>query len=188
MNIPISSFLGIIYFASEFALGMMKRARSGSATLKDGNTTSVLWLVIVPSITIAYLVQSNLLQTGWPEQSWVTGLAIAMMVAGLGIRWYSILYLGRFFTVNVAVAADHQLIDTGPYRRVRHPSYTGALLAFLGLGVSMQNGVSLLILAIAPTVAFIHRMNVEEAALAGAFGERYLEYMLRTKRLLPGVY
>src|ERR1700760_3708603 len=135
---PISSVLGLIYFGSEFALAMFKRARSGSATLKDGNTTTVLWIIIGGSITAGYMVMTNLPQAGLPAQTWVTGLAIVMMAVGLAIRWYSIIYLGRFFTVNVAIAADHQLIDSGPYRRIRHPSYTGALLAFIGLGLSMH--------------------------------------------------
>ena len=188
MSLPITSYLGLMYFGSEFLLGMFKRARSGSAALKDSNTTRVLWLVIVPSVFLAYQFQFGLPQAGWPPQQWILVLGIAMMAVGLAIRWYSIIYLGRFFTVNVAIAQDHQLIDTGPYRRVRHPSYTGALLAFIGLGVCMQNWLSLLILAVGPTAAFIHRIHIEEAALAGAFGERYLDYMLRTQRLIPGVY
>ena len=71
------------------------------------------------------------------------GMAAAKFVVGIAIRWYAIVYLGRFFTVNVAIAADHRLIDSGPYRFVRHPSYIGALMAFLGLGLTLGNWVSL---------------------------------------------
>ncbi len=188
MSLPVTAYLGAIYFGSEFLLGMVRRARAGSSALKDGNTTWVLWLVIFPCVFIAYQIEFGFPQTGWPPQPWITASGIAVVAIGLLIRWYSIIYLGRFFTVNVAIAQDHQLIDTGPYRRVRHPSYTGALLAFIGLGVCMQNWLSLLILAVGPTAAFMHRIRVEEAALAGAFGERYLDYMLRTQRLIPGVY
>ena len=67
----------------------------------------------------------------------------ALFRLGLMLRWYSIIYLGRFFTVNVAIHSGHEIIDTGPYRYIRHPSYTGALLAFLGLALTLANWVSL---------------------------------------------
>lgn len=184
----LTTYLGGVYFLSEFVLGQIKRARSGSATLKDGYTTAVLWLGITLSVAFAYQFEFTVHRTGWYPLPWITALGAAVMVAGLVLRWYSIIYLGRFFTVNVAIATDHQLIDTGPYRRIRHPSYTGALLIFIGLGICMQNWLSLLLLAIGPTAAFLYRIRVEEAVLAGAFGERYLNYMVRTARLIPGVY
>ncbi len=148
----------------------------------------VLWLLIAFSITLAYQFEYRLRQAGWGPSPWITAAGAVVMVCGLTLRWYSIIYLGRFFTVNVAIAADHRLIDTGPYRRVRHPSYTGALLAFLGLGLSMQNWASLAILMIGTTAAFLYRMRVEETALLGAFGERYRQYLQRTARLIPGLY
>jgi hypothetical protein len=76
------------------------------------------------------------------------------VAAGIALRWYSIWYLGRFFTVDVAIAAGHRLIDTGPYRRIRHPAYTGELLAFLGLGLLFHNALSLVVLAAPITLAF----------------------------------
>ena len=104
------------------------------------------------------------------------------------LRWYSIIHLGRFFTVDVAIAADHQLVDTGPYRFVRHPSYTGALFAFIGFGFVMRNWASLLLITVPIFAAFLYRINVEERALLGALGERYRVYSQKTKRLIPFVY
>jgi protein-S-isoprenylcysteine O-methyltransferase len=104
------------------------------------------------------------------------------------VRWYAILSLGRFFTVNVAIAADHQLVDAGLYRWVRHPSYSGALLAFLGLGLCLDNWASLAALMLPVSVVFWWRMRIEEAALLEAFGERYRDYLRRTRRLIPFIY
>ena len=104
------------------------------------------------------------------------------------MRWYAIFYLGRLFTVNVAIAADHTLIDSGPYRTIRHPSYTGALLVCLGLGISLGNWLSLIIVVAPTSLAFMQRIAIEEAALARALGDSYLRYMARTKCLIPGVY
>lgn len=88
----------------------------------------------------------------------------------------------------MAIASDHQLVESGPYRYLRHPTYTGALLAFLGLGLCMGNLVSLGFIVIPIFLAFRRRMRVEEEALLGAFGDKYRTYMQRTRRLLPFVY
>jgi protein-S-isoprenylcysteine O-methyltransferase len=80
-----------------------------------------------------------------PREVFVDGGA-ALFAAGLALRWYAIVYLGRFFTVNVAISKDHRLIDTGPYRFIRHPSYTGAIMAFVGVfasGFCLHNWASL---------------------------------------------
>jgi protein-S-isoprenylcysteine O-methyltransferase len=104
----------------------------------------------------------------------------------LSLLW--IVVLGRFFTGNVAIAPDHRLIEEGPYRFVRHPSYTGSLLAFLGLGICYCNWASLAALMFPTLAVFLRRMQVEEAALVAAFGDRYRDYIRRTKRLIPAIY
>ena len=111
-----------------------------------------------------------------------------LFVLGLTLRWYSIIYLGRFFTANVAIHSGHEIIDTGPYKRIRHPSYTGALLAFLGLALSLANWVSLAVVLVPILLAFSRRISIEENALASALGSPYTNYMRRTKRLAPFIY
>ena len=66
-------------------------------------------------------------------------LAVVLFVAGLILRWWAIITLGRFFTVDVTIEKDHELIQRGPFRVVRHPSYTGVLLAFVGVALSFRN-------------------------------------------------
>jgi protein-S-isoprenylcysteine O-methyltransferase len=105
-----------------------------------------------------------------------------------GTGGYAIVHLGRFFTVNVAIAANHRLIDTGPYRFVRHPSYTGALMALLGLALCLANWVSLAVMLIPVFLVFLRRMHVEEGVLLQALGDQYRDYMHRTKRLIPAIY
>lgn len=91
-------------------------------------------------------------------------------------------------SINVAIASDHRLVESGPYRFVRHPSYTGALMLFLGLGVAMGNWLSVVIISVPIFLAFWWRMRIEEAALLEALGETYRSYMNRTKRLIPMIY
>ena len=115
-------------------------------------------------------------------------IGVGIFAAALALRWYSIIHLGRYFTVNVAISEAHRVVDTGPYRLVRHPSYTGSLLAFLGLGICMANFAAIAVIMVPVTAAFLHRIRVEEAVLSGALGENYRRYMSHTKRLIPGIY
>jgi protein-S-isoprenylcysteine O-methyltransferase len=187
-TMPVSGYLGILYFGSELVLGLVRRAKGGASSPADRGSTRVLWVVIMVSMFLAYQFEFGWPAAAWPAQRWIDVAGIAVTLVGLAFRWYAIIYLGRFFTVNVAIAADHQLIDTGPYRWLRHPAYTGALLAFLGLGLCSQNWASLALIVIGTTAAFSYRMHVEEVALTGAFGDRYRQYMQRTWRLVPGLY
>jgi protein-S-isoprenylcysteine O-methyltransferase len=114
--------------------------------------------------------------------------ALWLFALGVLLRFYSIIYLGRFFTPTVAISADHRLIDSGPYRFIRHPTYTGFLMILVGLGLSFANIGSLLIIFVPVFACILWRIRIEEQALVEAFGEQYRSYMHRTKRLLPFIY
>ena len=168
---------------------LRRRAAKGDSRLADQGSLLLLWIIIGISVFLAFNLYFIVPAAGFGDAGPAACYAgIATYVIGLSLRWYSIVYLGRFFTVNVAIAADHQLIDQGPYRYVRHPSYTGALLAFLGMGLTLANWASLAILVIPVFLTFARRMRIEEAALLQGLGEPYRLYMDRTKRLIPGVY
>jgi protein-S-isoprenylcysteine O-methyltransferase Ste14 len=97
--------------------------------------------------------------------------------------------LGRSFTTSVAIAPDQIVIETGPYRLIRHPSYTGILITLLGLGLSLtSNWLSLLVIIGCALIGFSYRIRVEEHVLQESLGQRYQDYMQRTKRLIPFVF
>jgi len=187
MKLPSAELLGLCFGLSEVALGLFKRSGTKSAGT-DRSSLRVLWLVILLSVTAAIVAALVLPQarSHWLARGYALG--VALFAAGLVLRWYAIVYLGRFFTVDVAIAADHHVVDSGPYRALRHPSYTGALLAFVGYGICLGNWVSLVAVTLPITWAFMRRIEVEEAALNRALGESYAAYSRRTRRLLPWVY
>jgi protein-S-isoprenylcysteine O-methyltransferase Ste14 len=115
-------------------------------------------------------------------------VGLALLVAGVGIRWSAIRALGKFFTSVVLIREDHRLLRTGLYKRVRHPAYTGALVAHLGLGLSFTNWFSLALSLVPFMVAASYRIRVEERALREAFGDEYEAYASSTRRLIPKVY
>jgi protein-S-isoprenylcysteine O-methyltransferase Ste14 len=118
----------------------------------------------------------------------ISATGITLLVLGILIRWAAIYSLGKYFTTKVVIQNDHRLIRTGLYKHMRHPAYTGALIAHLGLGLSFSNWFSLAISSVPYLVAASYRMRVEETALRDAFGDEYEDYSTKTKRLIPKVY
>lgn len=177
--------LGAVFGISELGLSLFKRSK-GDASSKDRSSLALIWTVIGVALFFAF----GLSRQGppLPAGQVLYPVGVALTLGGIALRWFAILWLGRWFTVNVAIAADQPLVDTGPYRFVRHPSYTGALLAFLGLGLCIGHWLSLVIIMLPALAVFGWRIHVEEAVLAEAFGPRWTAYAARTKRLLPGIY
>ena len=180
--------LGLIYLVSEILLTLTRRSRSKTGTKQDRSTLGMIWLVIAVSITAGVFVTQNFPAAALPHGRMFASAGVVLFCAGLLLRWWAIITLGRFFTVDVTIEKDHDLVERGPFRMVRHPSYTGVLLAFVGFGLSFRNWAALLVILLPIGAAFIHRMNVEEDALSRALGPRYGNYMKRTKRLVPFVY
>jgi len=116
---------------------------------------------------------------------WVFYLGIFLMLLGVLVRQYAIAILGRFFSLTVQIAEDHKVVEKGPYRLVRHPSYTGVLITFIGLGLAVQSWGALLVLLGVFSLSFGYRMWVEERTLLSELGQDYASYMKRTKRLIP---
>lgn len=179
--------LAVVFFpVSEIAVALVKRD-SRTAKADDRGSMRLLWLVIGPCVVLAIAV-GGYRATSLPFAATIQELtATSLLLGGLVLRWTAILTLGRFFTANIAIHEGQPVITAGPYRYVRHPSYTGLLLAFLGLGVFFGNWLSVIVLFVPITFAVIHRIRLEESVLAGALGPAYAAYCARTKRLIPGV-
>lgn len=179
--------LGLIYGISEMGLSLFKRA-GRNASGADQGSLKLLWVVILLSIAASVIIAAKLPSFEWTQSRAVLQVGTIIFAFGLALRWWAIVYLGRFFTVNVAIVTDHRVVDSGPYRLIRHPSYAGALLAFFGFGLRMENWLSLLVLVTPITFAFVRRIQIEESVLLGGLGQAYQNYSARTKRLIPFVY
>ena len=166
------ALLTFLFFGSELGLALFRRSRRTlGATRADAGSLRLLWIVITLAVTLAFAV-SGFRRGRLPfPPTWIRNVALVLLAGGLAFRWW----------------ADHALVSTGPFRYVRHPSYTGLLLAFLGLGVSLGNLLSLLVLMTPIVVTLSYRMRVEEEALRQSLGASYEDYCARTKRLIPGV-
>ena len=162
-------------------------------TMRDAETRDatepLLTLALVGGIGLGIYFASTAESLDLPGPRWwppVAGLAV--LVAGLAIRIWAIRTLGRFFIYTVRVGEDHRVVDTGPYRLVRHPSYTGLLMAALGVGIALDNWLSVAFCLLPALTGFGIRLLSEERTLAAELGEPYRAYMARTKRLIPGIW
>lgn len=179
-----------IYFwiASEIVLSVFRHAPVKERASKGRSSLFLIWLVIGASVFAAGALQGHRFLPLPGSEDAQDLAAIAVILLGVAIRWWAILTLGRFFTVEVAIREGHTIVKRGPYRWVRHPSYTGVLVSFLGLGVAFGNVLSLILAVVPATGAFLYRIVVEERALAAHFGDAWRVYEEQTRRLVPGVY
>lgn len=111
-----------------------------------------------------------------------------VILCGLGVRLRAITTLKKFFTVNVAIVENHQLITTGLYRYIRHPAYAGGILSFVGCGICYGNIPSFVIISLPYIILILLRIKEEEPVLVGQFGDEYKKLQARTKKLIPFIY
>lgn len=175
------------WVAGEFAIVLATRTRRNQGNVQDRGTLLINWGVIVFSFFAMNWVSSARAEMHMSRQD-LRMAGLLLLIAGLAVRVIAIVTLGKSFSVNVAIRATQTIQRNGLYRFVRHPSYLGMEMIFLAVGLYSHNWAALCVIVILPTVAVLYRIRVEEAALLGAFGSDYADYMRTTKRLIPGVY
>lgn len=154
---------------------------------KDNSTLNILWVVIILSIAGA-VTASYIFELPITDKIWIFYVGEAFILLGIVFRLIIIRSLGKYFTVDVAIRENHKIKKEGFYKYLRHPSYAFSLLTFLGLGLFLNNWLSLVLALVPPFLAFNYRMKVEERALIEEFGDEYLQYKRNTKRILPFIY
>lgn len=190
----------VVSAATVLALVVFARAERGHgprrfrADESPPTALQVLWgaLNFIPQV-YPFLVAGlpELFYEGLPRYAF-PGDSVAQLLGlipwgagGLLVIW-SGRALGRFMTIRIAVAADHELVQDGPYARIRHPTYAGVMFLTIGLTLLFLNVVLLAVSA--ATIAVAHYRAVKEERLLASpqgFGEAYRAYMERTGRFLP---
>lgn len=159
---------------------------AASRRAKPGRDVSTLTnFAIVPAAVVASLL--GYARVG-ALPHWLFYPGLTLWLLGLALTVWAYHTLGRFFSLDVQIQSDHRVIATGPYRFVRHPGYAGVLFAFVGLGIALQSWVGVLVILIVMGAAFAYRVGIEERFLSAELGDEYLQYMARTKRLVPYIW
>lgn len=175
----------VIWFLPELIYTFTKTARKNVQLHDRFSKFSVMggiYLGIATSLGFAFAARPFAIL--W-HRTFIFAVGIFLIVAGVALRWYSVQVLGKYFTLQVAIQPGQTVVESGPYRWIRHPSYTGSLISLLGLGLALSNWLSLISVLVFAVLGYSYRIHVEEDALVSALGEPYREYMQRTKRIIP---
>ena len=176
----------ICFFVAEQIGGVIiPTIRRGATRVqrRKGNAVSnvmvyVAWMVVLTASAILGKDDIAFL----PD--WVYLIGIALMFGGIVFRQWAIAVLGRYFSGMIGVQKEQKVVDTGPYHLIRHPSYTGALIFYVGMGLAVQSWAAVLVAVIVFGAVYGYRIFVEEKVLINELGNNYVDYKKRTKRII----
>jgi protein-S-isoprenylcysteine O-methyltransferase Ste14 len=178
----------VLWTVSEVVMSIRLRSAPEAQKADRGSKAVVIGTIIL-GIVAGNFAASRLprfsIDAHW-QQVFVAGIVICL--CGMVFRWYSIYVLGRYFTFDVAISPGQRVIEDGPYRWVRHPSYLGGLLSMIGFGLALTNWMSVVLAGCCMLAGFAYRIPLEERALVHGLGPDYSEYMGRTWRLVPFLF
>jgi protein-S-isoprenylcysteine O-methyltransferase Ste14 len=189
MNIKLIVIIAfsVLYALFEFAMSMQQRK---TRTIEKSGDRFSVWIIVI-SISAGYWLSFIAASTHAGRiYHWNTLFLVGSLLAiiGLIVRITSIVTLKQQFTYTVTKVEDHELIEKGLYKYIRHPGYLGQLIIFLGISVSLSNWLSVLLMIIPVLSGYIYRIIIEEKFMAEQLGQKYIDYQKRTKRLIPLVY
>ncbi|HEY3421472.1 MAG TPA: isoprenylcysteine carboxylmethyltransferase family protein [Methanomassiliicoccales archaeon] len=174
-----------LFFLAEF-LGVMiipALKRQGTRVQQKNRGSNLL---VISSWIVALIVSQLFAKNDVAVlPSWAYYLGLVVMLTGIAFRQWAIAVLGRYFSGVIGVQEGQRVVESGPYSLIRHPSYTGALLIMVGIGLAMQSWGAVLVIMLVFAISYGHRMLVEEKVLVANLGKSYIEYMGRTKRVIP---
>jgi protein-S-isoprenylcysteine O-methyltransferase Ste14 len=189
MNIKLILIIVFSTLYGLFEIFMSRRQQDNRKIYKSGDKGSI-WLLTI-SISLGYWLSFIIASTKIGRiYHWNTFFVIGSVLAliGLIIRVTSIIQLKQQFTYTVTKLENHELIEKGLYKIIRHPGYLGQLIIFLGTSVCLSNWLSILLMIIPVLSGYLYRINVEERFMVEQMGQKYLDYRKRTKRLIPMIY
>jgi protein-S-isoprenylcysteine O-methyltransferase Ste14 len=185
---PIIVFALLTWLLSEVigaAIIPFLRRKGKVKTRSDRGSGIVVRLMTYVSVSLCiYFALSNVAIL--PE--WFSYVGVTIMLLGIALRQWAVWVLGGFFSTEVKIISNQRILKGGPYRVLRHPSYSGLLMIMLGFGLAARTWLGTVATLFLFGAAIGHRIRVEEDALKKEFGEEYLDYAKKTKRLIPFLY
>ncbi len=186
----------IVYIAfmlwgiSEYIIIAGKRVEQNKQIKDINSKIQNLFIIITLPLGITFGIldsQFKILEFPFNVIFWKsTGLVL--LVSGVVIRRISINTLKNYFSSNITIQKDHKLVTAGIYKYIRHPSYLGANLCFLGFGLVFANLISFTLIFIVNFIISLNRISFEEKILSGNFGKDYENYRKNSRKLIPGIF
>ncbi|MBO0853046.1 MAG: isoprenylcysteine carboxylmethyltransferase family protein [Nocardia sp.] len=178
----------LVWLTAEVVLQVVQWVRGGRSRTREWRSLGTIIVTAVVAGFLAGAIRAKLPALGFtlPYAAYAVILVVAWV--GIALRLWSIITLGRYFRAIVHIQQDHQLVRTGPYRVLRHPSYTGMLLALLAFSVTNANIGAIIVYDACILAAVWYRIRIEERVLLDGLGDEYAQYMGETHRLIPGIW
>jgi protein-S-isoprenylcysteine O-methyltransferase Ste14 len=173
------------WVAMEIWISLRARQKRSGASHDRGSLAIMVCAYVLALTTAPYLAGTEPWARIQPFHFQAFLVGLVLMWAGMALRLWSVLVLGRFFRITVMMQDEHRLVEEGPYRILCHPAYTGGLLTMIGIGLAIGNWLSLLVMMLVVLLAYGYRIRVEERALKARFGENYDRYAAARWRLVP---
>ncbi|MCX7653939.1 MAG: isoprenylcysteine carboxylmethyltransferase family protein [Fervidobacterium sp.] len=172
----------ILWWSIDFYVLVLKK--NGYHKILERKSKFIITFLIFLGIILA-LIPSDFRES-WKTREFGIFQVIGTIILAIGvvIRFLSIMTLGRHFTPDIGIVEDKKLVTNGLYSKIRHPSYTGEIVAFLGLALVFQHIPSSIFVFVFPAIAFVYRAFLEEKKLIEEFGEEYLQYRKRTRMFI----
>ena len=162
---------------------------AAASGVKKGRTrwTRFAGIRVVIIVIVVLLIRSKALRHASPTSDpWLQGVGVAVFVSGLALAIWARIYLGRNWGMPMTEKADPELVTTGPYSRIRHPIYSGIILAMIGTTIAVT--VYWLVVVVLLGGYFVFSAFTEERFMGERFPESYPQYKRSTKMLIPFVF
>lgn len=167
---------------------LLFRERKSVTTSRDNHTRSYFIAAVAAALLTGFLLSGVPLFRIGGNGNYRFCAAVAVIWAGILLRAWSVMTLGQFFRTTVMTQRNQPVIDYGPYRFVRHPSYAAIVLLITGVGIGLGNAVGLAVMEAVVFWGINRRIAVEERELVRSLGKNYQIYMGKTKKIIPFLY
>ncbi len=175
--------LGIFWLAGALTAKRAERTQSAGSRIIQSIPVTAAFFLLFARFAWPDWLRLRFVPEGWLSMEW---FGLALTVAGIGFAIWARLWIGRNWSGLVTIKEQHELIQNGPYALVRHPIYSGFLLAILGTAIVQGEMRGLLAFPLA-ALGWTLKLKMEESFMVQQFGNAYLEYKRRVKALVPFV-
>ncbi len=184
---PFWLWSALLLLFADIVLERLTIPAEASGRNQDRGSKGTLGITFLLVLGLGFYARGRGLCLPWP-QGWepaVRWSGLALLLVGVAFRQWAIHSLGRHFTDRARILQAHQLVERGPYRWIRHPSYTGLVMIFFGFAAYLASPVALLVCAVLLPLSLYRRVVVEEALMHDHFGVAWERFAATRGRLLP---
>lgn len=164
--------------------------RDEGNVIVDERGDKSFWLILPGLITtfLAPPLEYIYLPAYFSRAGWVPYVGLILILVGAAWRFWVRISINGGYSGHSQMTREQHFVESGPYRYLRHPGYTGYFLMALGFCIGYSSVIGLAAIPIFLLPGLAYRMKLEEKLLTAAFGDEYRAYITRTKRILPGIW